>query len=171
MSGKPSVTIHGIPTLYRGIRFRSRTEARWAVLFDELGWPWQFEPFDLNGYVPDFVLRFEEGPLLVEVKGHVIEPHALGEHTSKLEASGWDGEALIVGAAPWELDSAQPLIGWFGERDGDAEMLVEHVRRQTEELRRLRLLVASVGAFSPHAPPVTCLFGAEITGGGTEGEP
>ena len=30
-------TINGIPTIYRSYLFRSRTEAKWAAFFDELG--------------------------------------------------------------------------------------------------------------------------------------
>jgi hypothetical protein len=104
----------GIPTLYRGVRFRSRTEARWAAFFDELGWQWLYEPHDLEAYVPDFALLFD-APLLVEVKS-ALTLDELVAHERKIESSGWRGEALIVGAAPWDLDSAQPLVGWFGER-------------------------------------------------------
>jgi len=114
-NGRPP-KIPGIPTLYRGTRFRSRTEARWAVLFDELGWGWVYEPRDLAGYIPDFILRLDEAPLLVEVKGDAVTVEQLVEHAHKIEISGWDGEALLVGAAPWHLTSSQPLIGWFGER-------------------------------------------------------
>lgn len=40
--------IKAIETNYRGCRFRSRLEARWAVFFDALGWDWQYEK---EGYV------------------------------------------------------------------------------------------------------------------------
>ncbi len=33
-----------IETRYAGCRFRSRLEARWAVFFDALGIPWEYEP-------------------------------------------------------------------------------------------------------------------------------
>lgn len=53
-------TIKPIETAYKGYRFRSRLEARWAVFFDALAIPWQYE---LEGYVvgeecylPDFWL-------------------------------------------------------------------------------------------------------------------
>ncbi len=111
----------GIPTLYRGVRFRSRTEARWASFFDELGWKWLYEPSDLAGYIPDFALLFEV-PLLVEVKA-ALTVEELAAHQRKVEDSGWDGEALILGLAPWDMDSAQPLIGWFGERERIGEHL------------------------------------------------
>src|SRR4051812_25766152 len=50
-----------IETRYRGYRFRSRLEARWAVFFDKLGLQWEYEE---QGYVlpkagcylPDFKL-------------------------------------------------------------------------------------------------------------------
>ena len=43
-----------IPTKYNGINFRSRLEARWAAFFDQLKWEWEYEPIDLNGWIPDF---------------------------------------------------------------------------------------------------------------------
>ena len=51
--------IKAIETKYKGYRFRSRLEARWAVFFDAMSWEWEYEPegFDLgNGiyYLPDF---------------------------------------------------------------------------------------------------------------------
>lgn len=53
--------IKAIETAYQGYRFRSRTEARWAVFFDALGVKWQYEieGFDLGSagwYLPDFYL-------------------------------------------------------------------------------------------------------------------
>jgi hypothetical protein len=55
-----------IDTHYNGYRFRSRTEARWAVFFDELHIAYAYEPqgFELAGvrYLPDFQLT--EGLIL-----------------------------------------------------------------------------------------------------------
>lgn len=62
--------IHAIETQYKGYRFRSRLEARWAVFFDALGAEYVYEPegYDLAGsgwartdgpgtlYLPDFWL-------------------------------------------------------------------------------------------------------------------
>lgn len=50
-----------IETRYKGYRFRSRLEARWALVYDTLGVPWQYEPqgFELSRnvfYLPDFWL-------------------------------------------------------------------------------------------------------------------
>lgn len=54
-------TIKAIETKYKGCRFRSRLEARYAVLFDALGMEWNYEPegFELEHYgryLPDFYL-------------------------------------------------------------------------------------------------------------------
>lgn len=62
--------IQAIPTVYNGVQFRSRTEARWAVFFDALGIRWFYEhegyqlPEHCDGdqtyapcnYLPDFWL-------------------------------------------------------------------------------------------------------------------
>jgi hypothetical protein len=53
-------TVRPIETVYRGFRFRSRLEARWAVFFDAAGIEWRYEDqgFDVGGrwYLPDFWL-------------------------------------------------------------------------------------------------------------------
>lgn len=58
--------LSGIPTKYRGVVFRSRLEAKWAAFFDLLDIPWNYEPYDLPGWIPDFSIGCEG--LLVEVK-------------------------------------------------------------------------------------------------------
>ena len=54
-----------IETLYKGYRFRSRLEARWAVFFDKAGIEWEYEPegFELGGgerYLPDFFVYMND---------------------------------------------------------------------------------------------------------------
>ena len=51
-----------IQTRYKNHHFRSRTEARFAVYFDSLGWDWDYEleGFDLPDsgyYLPDFLVK------------------------------------------------------------------------------------------------------------------
>lgn len=62
--------IKAIETRYKGHRFRSRLEARWAVFFDAAGISWIYEQqgFIVNGksYLPDFYLP---GFGYFEVKG------------------------------------------------------------------------------------------------------
>ncbi len=120
--------MNAIPTRYAGVQFRSRLEARWAAMFDLLGWRWEYEPIDLDGYIPDFVLQFAQ-PLLVEVKplehwpcpvaGCVAcNPHDAmvrdlhDRAFAKVRSSGWTGQAMLVGAVlmpPGRL--AVPRIG------------------------------------------------------------
>ena len=76
--------IKPIETEYKGYRFRSRLEARWAVFFEACGVDWEYEPegYELGDgqrYLPDFVIHNvgierseDEGKLYdvyVEVKG------------------------------------------------------------------------------------------------------
>ena len=84
----------GIVTLYRGVLMRSRTEARWAAFFDAVGWSWTYEPYDLQGWIPDFAIRFGAGELLVEVKAH-DEDFDFAQW--KIDASGCERPVLIVG--------------------------------------------------------------------------
>jgi hypothetical protein len=67
------MTIKAIETLYRGYRFRSRLEARWAVAFDHMGLRWEYEPegFELSDgtrYLPDFLLHIDGKKVWVEIK-------------------------------------------------------------------------------------------------------
>ena len=77
-------SIKPIETMYKGYRFRSRLEARWAVFLDTLGVTWEYEPegFWLPSgkmYLPDFRVAcygtrgdcYDEPsfPLYIEVKG------------------------------------------------------------------------------------------------------
>jgi hypothetical protein len=48
--------MNAIPTVYDGIQFRSRLEARWACMFDMMSLNWLYEPLDLDGWIPDFVI-------------------------------------------------------------------------------------------------------------------
>lgn len=69
------MTIKAIETSYKGCRFRSRTEARWAVFMDALGVEWEYEPqgYVLNDgtpYLPDFLVHpGTESEFWLEIKG------------------------------------------------------------------------------------------------------
>lgn len=76
--------LRSLPTYYKGITFRSRLEARWAIVFDQLGIRWEYEPeaFEIYRrsftcdlvplkfvYLPDFYLPDYDH--YVEVKGNL----------------------------------------------------------------------------------------------------
>lgn len=65
-----------LPTYYKGIKFRSRLEARWAIILDEMHIPWEYEPESIViepynaesfSYLPDFYLTTANA--FLEVKG------------------------------------------------------------------------------------------------------
>ena len=64
-------TIPAKPTKYKGRLYRSRLEARWAAFFDLLQWDYEYEPFDLNGWSPDFIIKGNI-EVLVEVKPSLL---------------------------------------------------------------------------------------------------
>lgn len=48
--------VPAIPTTYRGVRMRSKLEARSARALDQLRIPWAYEPRVFGRYLPDFQL-------------------------------------------------------------------------------------------------------------------
>lgn len=86
-------TIKAIETRYGGVNFRSRLEAKWAAMFDLLGWEWTYEPTDFNGWIPDFAIHGKR-LVYVEVKPVVEFPQDVAD---EIDASGCTDEALIVG--------------------------------------------------------------------------
>lgn len=124
------MNMNAIPTRYAGVQFRSRLEAKWAAMFDLLGFTWEYEPIDLNGYIPDFVLPVGEQPLLVEVKpilnwpcpvfgctkcnpGDAAHRDAHDAPFEKISTSGWTGDSMLVGAHPPRAQNFESGIGRF----------------------------------------------------------
>jgi hypothetical protein len=70
--------IRPIETVYRGYRFRSRLEARWAVFFDQCGqsFEYEYEGYHLpsGSYLPDFY--FPQFAAFLEVKPSHLLPSA-----------------------------------------------------------------------------------------------
>jgi hypothetical protein len=96
-----------IPTMYRDVQMRSRTEARWAEFFDMIGVDWQYEPegYEAGGvrYLPDFWLprvhsRGKPGGVFFEVKASSPTP---GERLkAEMLASGSGRPVIVVGNDP-----------------------------------------------------------------------
>lgn len=90
-----------IETLYRGYRFRSRLEARWAVLFDAAGIRWEYEPqgfvlADGSSYLPDFWLPDLDGGTWAEVKGNSRDWDACRAAEKKLQQLCIESRAKCV---------------------------------------------------------------------------
>lgn len=113
--------IRARPTVYAGIHFRSRLEATWAAMFDQLGWSWEYEPFQIGRWLPDFAVKASAAPkgaILCEVKPTFDFP----EEAAKKAWDSCDGhDCLLLGAglidSEWFYDSTKS-IGWLSDRDG-----------------------------------------------------
>lgn len=128
-----SIALASIPTSYRGIQMRSRLEARWAAMFDLLGWEWEYEPFDLPGWIPDFAIyRMQKGkprgpfgmampevvrndPILVEVKPYAPDDAKLWAPVAKKVHSAMGdrylSEALLLGQSTIEFRGFMVHVG------------------------------------------------------------
>lgn len=126
---RPEGTAHGIPTTYRGTRFRSRLEARWAAFFDLIEWDWVYEPFDADGWIPDFLIQgkahflVEVGPC-VDVRDYVAKgekaraayppvPRLFGPPGDQVTFLVPDHWTLVVGVTPllWDEGWRAPAAG------------------------------------------------------------
>jgi hypothetical protein len=57
------------PTLYKGNKYRSKLEARWACFFDLIGFQYEYEPCEFDGWTPDFIVYGSGGRVIYfEVK-------------------------------------------------------------------------------------------------------
>ena len=98
--------IKAIETRYAGRRFRSRREARWAILFDHLDLDWRYEPegYCLPGnisYLPDFEIHYvdleeQKRRCWIEVKPE-LEPYG-------------PLSALCAGSEQWGWLVAEPML-------------------------------------------------------------
>lgn len=95
----PSDEMKPIETRFDGHRFRSRAEARWAVLFKAIGFAYEYEKegFDLAGewYLPDFFLP--DVGLWLEVKGEAPNDREI-ELARRLAAGSGKTVLIAVGA-------------------------------------------------------------------------
>lgn len=137
--------IAAIPTTYKNVRFRSRLEASWAAFFDLCSWPWEYEPVDMAGYIPDFaiypyVTRNDPGCMrwvpdrsrayFLEVKPTTTLDqdacdkmfrascaYALAATTPKILGLVLLGSGPVTGSHPWLPVVGWMLNGWFLEKE------------------------------------------------------
>ena len=107
MAAKSNGQIKAIETVYKGYRFRSRLEARWAVFFDALGIHYRYELEGLNTqygkYLPDFWL-----------------PHSLEEFAKQ----GWGFWVEIKSILPNEPEKLNRFIAAAYETQTNALLFV-----------------------------------------------
>ena len=151
----------GIPTVGpRGIQFRSRIEAQWAYIFDHFGWTWEYEPIDLRGYIPDFIIQFENTKVLVEVKGDtdIWDRTVNTQYINKIVDSGWTGNYMIVGASykASHFDGWVNIGLWGGKYEDGREGFDHLALRKTKNGDYWDLggneMVFDIGWYSTRAP-------------------
>lgn len=94
--------IQPIETRWQGYRFRSRLEARWAVYFEAMKIPWDYEPEgfdlgDLGWYLPDFQLYGKS--IYAEVKPAGRDHEEVRRKMERL-ASGMQVNAILLDGPP-----------------------------------------------------------------------
>lgn len=117
------MSIKAIETRYKGYRFRSRTEARWAVFFDEMDikWEYEVEGYQLRRtptskpfyYLPDFLLI--DWDTWAEVKG--AQEAFSGEDLLKMKLLAGESRKPVVCLAGRPDYRAYEVIGCdYGEQ-------------------------------------------------------
>ena len=116
-----------IPTVYRGVTFRSRLEARWAVFWDALEVPWLYEPepLSVNGrlYLPDFFLPSAHGlgsssrGLYVEIKPREL---SAAERSFFEGASDLADRLLVLNGSCWPHQHGAFLVDAHGGHSFDS---------------------------------------------------
>lgn len=128
--------LKAIQTEYKGYKFRSRLEARWAVFLDALGAKWEYEPegYDLgNGmsYLPDFRLydvTINHGffkrhcTIYLEVKGQMNDKDA-AKINRFYEIGYEDGDEY------GESQTAVLIVGNIPEGE-DMDQIIDYMQRE-----------------------------------------
>jgi len=99
--------IKPIETVYKGYRFRSRTEARWAIVFDTINLVWEYEKEgydlkELGWYLPDFNIPKQpttiSDRIIIEIKGDI--PTDLELSRAQLLSNGLSCPVIILAGIP-----------------------------------------------------------------------
>jgi hypothetical protein len=97
--------MQAINTLYKGYRFRSRLEARWAVFLETLGahWSYEAEGYNLSGiwYLPDFFVG--DWNCWIEIKGQ--DPSTVEAEKCRRLALQSKKKVLLLAGEPWAEES------------------------------------------------------------------
>ena len=142
-------TIPAIETEYKGRKYRSRLEAKWAVFFDLCSWQYEYEPIDFNGWFPDFALYGANGHIVyVEVKPVKQFPQNVADKVMRAYPNKNPHlELMILGVGPDSQAHVKHLcwgqsLGWifinetlsWEEWDAGARKTVEtYIKEEAQE--------------------------------------
>lgn len=110
--------------MYNGRLYRSRLEARYAAFFDLMNYESEYEPLDLPGWSPDFLIQYRGFSSYVEVKPiktiQELEPEYIQRVvTAALPLYNQNFEIRITGIDPsyqWLLTSNKLCFSPEGKR-------------------------------------------------------
>lgn len=125
--------IKAIETRYKGYRFRSRLEARWAVFFDAMGIRWEYEPegFDMGEagwYLPDFYLP--DFNAWVEIKGGSASEGEIDKCCALFDGMFGQGAATDV-ISTYSVPALQEVMKCL--KTCGSEHPLEHIREHTHK--------------------------------------
>ncbi len=151
----------GIPTVYNGVQFRSRLEARWACFFDLCGWHWQYELADLAGWIPDFLITpyratkdanfalCSESAFWVEVRPGDLQDGLVEKVTVAQSGRKWR-DVLLLGDGPQAGESK-----WFDVAGQMVTVFSNRIRKKYTRL--IHFAVVIVGGI--HSPELVVRHG------------
>lgn len=109
--------IEAKPTAYAGVLFRSKLEATWARFFDVIGVAWEYEPTQLDGWIPDFLIN---GWWLAEVKPFPVIGKNAARHEPFAKAIR-DFDTVLLGEGPGDG------LGLVVRRLADGSVFARHL--------------------------------------------
>lgn len=112
------------PTYYNGRLYRSRLEARYCAYYEAKGYEVEYEPLDLSGWSPDFLIQHRGFKSYVEVKpikdiSELDDDYIQRVITSASPLYNQEFEIRITGIDPtyqWLLTSKKLCINQQGKR-------------------------------------------------------
>jgi hypothetical protein len=128
-------TFKTLPSVYKGVTYRSRVEARWAIFLDELDIGAQYEPegvkMDEVYYLPDFFIS--DLDIYVEVKGGI--PTEEERQKCRLLAACSGKDVLLAIGDPgtgrgelYRAKRAEPTEYYEGYEDGELNAFIGECR-------------------------------------------
>lgn len=108
-----------IPTVFDGVQYRSKLEARTACFLKSYNIFFNYESIELDRYLPDFVIELSFGPVLLECKP-AVTPREFKPACRKVTRSGWVGPAIILGGQlSLALVDDRPDLTLFGSVEAE----------------------------------------------------
>lgn len=142
-----------IATAYAGFNFRSRLEAKYAVLFDLCKWTWSYEPeTEFTGWIPDFALG--PRPVYVEVKPF-YRISEWDDTIAKITASGCQRQVLLLGTDPVHLARDSIIRCGSHEHRMDGQPFFCGLLTTGENVDRVRRICFGVG--HDNAPAISTI--------------